>query len=340
MIRMKVFIIGGTGLLGSASAAELIRRGHEVRSVALPPLPQNSVIPSEMELVFGNYMTMTDEELQEQLSGCESLVFAAGVDERVEFPAPVLDYYIRYNVAPVERLLRIGKQTGIKRVVIMGSYFAYFAKQWSEMKLTEKHPYIRSRIMQEEAALAFNGNGMDVMILELPYIFGTQPGRKPVWTFLVEAIQGMKGVTLYTKGGTTMVTVHQAAQAVAGAVEKGKGGTCYPVGWYNMTWKEMLAIFHKYMGMPRRKVITIPSFLYLVIGRKLMKEFAARGIDSGLDMVHFADIQTANAFIDKSLIRDELGVTDDDIDAAIGDSVKLCLDSLSGKEKLLEMKAE
>lgn len=148
---MKVFIIGGTGLLGSASAAELIRRGHEVRSVALPPLPQNSVIPPEMELVFGNYMTMTDQELSEQLSGCDSMVFAAGVDERVEFPAPVLDYYIKYNVAPVERLLRIGKQTGIKRAVIMGSYFVHFAKKWPELKLTEKHPYIRSRIMQEDA---------------------------------------------------------------------------------------------------------------------------------------------------------------------------------------------
>lgn len=56
-------------------------------------------------------------------------------------------------------------------------------------------------------------------------------------------IQGMKGITIYTKGGTTMVTVHQVAQAVAGAIEKGKGGTCYPVGWYNMTWKEILAIF-------------------------------------------------------------------------------------------------
>lgn len=337
---MKIFIIGGTGLLGSASAAELIRRGHEVRSVALPPLPQNAVIPAEMEIVFGNYMTMTDEELKEQLSGCDSLVFAAGVDERVEFSAPVLDHYIKYNVVPIERLLRIGKQIGIKRAVIMGSYFAYFAKQWPELKLTEKHPYIRSRIMQEAAALAFNGDGMDVMVLELPYIFGTQSGRKPVWTFLVEMIHGMKWVTMYPKGGTTMVTVHQVAQAVAGAIEKGKGGTCYPVGWYNMTWKEMLAIFHKHMGMPGRKVFTIPTFLYRMSGKKLMKDFAARGIDSGLDMVAFADIQTARTFIDNTQIKNELDVTEDDIDAAIGASVKLCLDVITSKERLLEMKVE
>lgn len=337
---MNVYIIGGTGLLGSASAAELIQRGHSVRAVALPPVPDNSAIPQEMELVFGNYMTMTDAEIEAQMSGCDAFVFAAGVDERVEFPAPVLDHYLKYNVTPVERLLRIGKQVGIKRAVIMGSYFAYFAKQWPEMKLTEKHPYIKSRVLQEEAALAFNGGGMDVMVLELPYIFGTQPGRKPVWTFLVEAIRGMKGFTMYTKGGTTMVTVKQVAQTVAGALEKGKGGTCYPVGWYNMTWKEMLAIFHKHMGMPGRKVITIPSFMYAMSGKKIMKDFAAKGVDSGLDMVAFTEIQTAQTFIDKSLIRDELGVTEDDIDAAIGQSVKLCLESLDGITQLLDMKAE
>jgi dihydroflavonol-4-reductase len=71
-----------------------------------------------------------------------------------------------------------------------------------------------------------------------------------------------------------------------------------------------------------------------------MKDFAARGIESGLDMVAFADIQTTETFIDNTLIKNELGVTEDDIDAAIGASVKLCLDAIAGKEKLLEMKAE
>jgi len=337
---MKTFIVGGTGLLGSASAEELIRRGHKVRSVALPPLPKNAVLPAEMELVLGNYLIMSDYELLKQLTGCDSLVFAAGVDERIEFQKPVYEKYLQYNVAPVERLLRLGKQVGIKRAVIMGSYFSYFAKQWPELKLTQHHPYIRARMLQEETALAFNDLDMAVMILELPYIFGTQPGRKPVWTFLVEMIKGMKGATYYTSGGTTMVTVHQVAQAVAGALEKGQGGTCYPVGWYNKTWKEMLTIFHKAMGMPNRRILTIPSFLFRLYGQKLKHGFESKGIETGLDMVHLADIQTANTFIDKSIIRDELGVTEDDIEAAISESIKLCLEAIDGKDALLEMKAE
>jgi len=40
-------MIGGTGLLGSQGAAELISRGHKVKAIALPPLPQGAVLPPE-----------------------------------------------------------------------------------------------------------------------------------------------------------------------------------------------------------------------------------------------------------------------------------------------------
>ena len=47
---MKVCIIGGTGLLGSEGAKELIARGHQVKVIALPPLPQGAELPPEMEI--------------------------------------------------------------------------------------------------------------------------------------------------------------------------------------------------------------------------------------------------------------------------------------------------
>ena len=81
---MKVFMIGGTGLLGSEAAKELIARGHEVTSIALPPLPQGAVLPPEMKIEYGNYLEMTDDEIRAHFKGCEGFVFAAGVDERVE----------------------------------------------------------------------------------------------------------------------------------------------------------------------------------------------------------------------------------------------------------------
>ena len=339
-IPMKVFMIGGTGLLGSEAAKELIRRGHQVKSIALPPIPAGAQLPPEMPIEFGNYLEMNDEQLCGHLKGCDGFVFAAGVDERVEGPAPIYELYRKYNIDPVKRLLRLAKECGVRHAVILGSYFAYFDRIWPERELEQWHPYIRSRKDQEEAAMSFAGNGFDVAVLELPYIFGTQPGRKPVWVFLIENIRSMKGATLYPKGGTAMVTVHQVGQAVAGALERNRKGHCYPIGYYNMTWKQMLAIVHKYLGCPGRKIITIPKWMYGVGARKIMKDQAARNIQGGLNMIKFTDLQCSNLFIDPSLGCEPLGVQPDDIDAAIGDSIQLCVDVLDHKVNALGMKGE
>lgn len=337
---MKIFIIGGTGLLGSEAAKELIKRGHKVTSIALPPIPTGAGLPPEMELEFGNYMEMTDEELKKHFKGCEGFIFAAGVDERIEGPAPIYDMFKKFNITPLERLLRIAKESGVKHAVVCGSYFSYFDKLWPEKELYKWHPYIRSRRDQEDVALGFTGSNFDVAILELPYIFGTQPGRKPVWVFLVEMIRGMKNATMYPKGGTTMVTVRQVGQAIAGSLERNKGGNCYPIGYYNLTWVEMLKIIHKYMGCPDKKIITVPNFMYALGMRKIMKEQKAAGHEGGLNMVRFASLQCVNEFIDKSLGCEPLGVQSDDIDAAIGESIKLCLEVLDGKTETIGMKGE
>ena len=337
---MKVFMIGGTGLLGSEAAKVLIEKGHEVASIALPPLPKGAVLPEEMKIEFGNYLEMSDDELREKLTGCEGFVFAAGVDERVEGPAPIYDLYKKYNIDPVRRLLGLCKECGVKHAVICGSYFSYFAKKWPDKQLTKWHPYIRSRIDQEIEAMRFADDAFSVAVLELPYIFGTQPGRRPVWVFLAEQIMSMKGATLYPRGGTTMVTVHQVGQAIAGALEKTEGGKCWPIGYYNMTWKEMLKIVHKYMDCPEKPVITIPNWMYAMGGKQIIKEQQEKGIQGGLEMVKFTDIMCAHTFISKTEGCVQLGVEPDDIEGAIGDSILLCRDILENRTETVAMKGE
>lgn len=339
---MKVFMVGGTGLIGSEAASCLISRGHEVTSIALPPLPKGAVLPKEMKIEYGNYLEMSDEKLLELMKGAEGFVFAAGVDERIEMAPPIYDFFKKYNIDALERLLRLAKQAGIKHSVICGSYFSHFAKLWPKLKLTKHHPYIKSRIDQEDMALSFAGASFDVAILELPYIFGTQPGRKPVWVFLIEMIKAMKKNTFYPKGGTTMVTVKQTAQAIAGALEKNKGGKSYPIGYYNMEWKEFLGIVHEAMGYDaKRKVVTVPNFLVTMSGKKIDKARKKANIEGGLKMSKFTSIQSGKLFIVPSEGAAFLGVKADDIKQAIKDSVRLSLEVMEkDKKAFVDMKGE
>ncbi len=336
---MRVFMIGGTGLLGSEGARQLIERGHEVVSIALD-VPQGAPIPPQMELEIGNYLNMSDDELRRVMAGCDAFVFAAGVDERVEGPAPIYGTYKKFNIDPVRRLLGLAKECGVKHAVILGSYFAYFAKQHPEMQLERYHQYIRSRLDQEEAALSFAGDDFDVAVLELPYIFGTQPGRRPVWMFVAEQVRGKGNLIMYPKGGSAMVTVRQVGQAIAGAVEKNRGGRCYPIGWYNLEWAQMLDIMKAALGCSNKKVVTIPGWMLGLGARQTKKQQVAQGIDGGLDMDHFVALQTSKVFIDKNLGSVELGVTDDDLAAAIGDSMQLCAQIMDGKTKAEGMRGE
>lgn len=336
---MKILMIGGTGLLGSEGAREYIKRGHEVTSIALPPLPEGATLPEEMKIHYGNYLEMSDDELRGYLKGVDAFVFAAGVDERVEGPAPIYNLYGKYNIEPLHRFFKLCKEEGVKKAVVLGSYFSHFAKKWPHLKLTMHHPYIRSRIDQEKVALSYADDNFQVVILELPYIFGTQPGRKPVWTFLVDSIRNMDKVTLYPAGGTTMVTVKQVAQVMAGALETEKSGA-YPIGFYNLTWREFLKVVHESMGMPDRKIITIPKFVYKMGGKQIAKRQKEEGIDPGLNMVKFADLQCNKLFIEPSEGALSLGMEPDDIESAIKDSIRLSMDVLDGHVDAIEMKGE
>ncbi|HQC30524.1 MAG TPA: hypothetical protein PLP51_02180, partial [Acholeplasmataceae bacterium] len=93
---MKVMLIGGTGLLGYEAAKILSKNNHEIISFALPPKPESITIPNHMELILKNYLTLTEEELLKYMEGCEGLIFAAGIDERVEGAPPIYDLYYEY----------------------------------------------------------------------------------------------------------------------------------------------------------------------------------------------------------------------------------------------------
>ncbi len=340
---MNVFMIGGTGLLGCEAAKVLIEKGHKVTSVALPPLPVGAPIPKEMDIILEDINKKSDAEVEELLKGNDVFIFAAGVDERVEFPAPVMDYYYKFNVAPLERIFPICKKVGVKRAVVLGSYFSYLSKLRPDMKLTDKNPYFKSRIQQEQVCEAFCDDSFSCAVLELPYIFGTQPGRKPVWTVLIEQIKMMDSLpfTLYPAGGTAMLTCRQVGQVIAGAAEREKAGfDAIPIGMYNMKWDQFLKIVYAARGMGyNRKIVSVPPIMMKMGMVKVVMDYKKRKIDSGMDPFNLPDIMDIDLFINNAYAK-ELGATEDDIDAAITESIRISEEAFNGTVELLEMKGE
>lgn len=347
---MKVFMIGGTGLLGSAAAKIFIDRGNEVKTLSLPPIPVGADLPDQMEISLQDANKLTDEEITQMLKGYDIFVFATGVDERVELPPPVYDLYCKYNNAPLERYLPLAKKAGVKGAVVCGSYFAWLAKECPDMKLCEKHPYIRSRIDQEKICEKYADKDFEVAVLELPYIFGTQAGRKPVWVILIEQLKRFEDMpfTMYPAGGTAMLTVRQVGEAMAGAAEKafasvkrGEGSFhAYGISCYNVTWREFLKTVYRAMdGTPNRRIVDVPKWTFQLFGLKMRSDYKKKNIDAGIDPVGLSDIMGMNLFIPTDDCK-ALGCTPDDIEKAIFDSIKLSKEACEGKAELVEMKGE
>lgn len=312
---MHVLIIGGTGFIGYHAALACLRRGHAVTATARNR-PAQGVLPDEVVFQPVDVNQIAETDLKRLLAGQDAVVYAAGVDTAKPHPNPAYDYFYRENVQPCVRLFAAAREVGVTRGVILGSYFNTLDRLRPEMRLPALHPYIRSRHAQAEESIRVAMPTLQVMILELPWIFGSMPaGRASQWAGLVNYVRSPYPL-FFTTGGTAAVSVKHVAEAVVGAIERGEGGQHYPIGEENLTWVELLGRLSRLAGRPKR-VITVPT--PIIRGALGMYQIIlqVRGLESGLMPLPYATIQTSNMFFDPAPARAALGFGQGDLDHAL-----------------------
>ncbi|HOB29167.1 MAG: hypothetical protein WAQ32_02030 [Dethiobacteria bacterium] len=309
----KVFIFGGTGFLGYYSALEFLRKGIAVDTLALPVKDDTDLksigvwFPKEIGLKYGNLFEMTEEELTGILRGYEAMVYAVGPDDRVVPKAPAYQFFYDRLVTACGRAFSAAKKAGIKKAVLLSSYFCYFDRRYPERKLSQNHTYIRVRNEQAEEMIRIGGKEMAVVILELPYIFGRMPERMPLWKeVFLDRFEKLPAI-FFPKGGTTMIHVTGIAEAVVAATFNGMGGVRYPIGNKNVKYKAMLQIMNDVSGN-RKKVINVPTWVATIGGALVDKKYAKEGREGGLNhrkLMH--DIQSKDYYYDAKPVWEQLG---------------------------------
>ena len=315
----SVIVIGGTGFLGYHAVNELLSKGWDVTAVGLPDPRFTNHVPAAARVVLINFDETSDADLLAILSGYVALVFAAGADDRSMPRKPAYPFFHHANVEGCVRVLRLAKLAGIHRAVVLGSYFSHFNRIWPDLRLAERHPYIRSRVEQEMAVISIPG--MDVDVIELPYIFGgiPVPGWKSLWLPLVKYIR-YTPVVLYMKGGTACATAKTVGQAIAGALERGQASTCFPIGDENLTWSELLIRLAAADGR-NVKVVNLPTWLIKIGLYALWLFHQLLGKEAGLDPRYLAALQTAETFLEANSSQEVLGYQVGGLDQAFRETV-------------------
>lgn len=321
---MKIIIVGGTGFLGYHALLVALYRGYSVDTLAIEDIELGEWYPKEVNVRYGNIFEISEEDLKKHFTGYDAMIYAVGPDDRVTPPAPAYEFFHSRLVVACEKAVTAARKAGVKKCVILNSYFAYFDRIWPEKELSKHHPYIRCRVEQSERAVSAGGSKMSVIILELPYIFGSMPNRIPLWkdVFLDGFIKSK--IIFFPKGGTNMIAAEHVGEAIIGALEHGKHGRRYTVGDENHSYNEMLDMLFSALGM-HKKIINIPRLIAVIAGIIINRKWKKKGLAGGLDARYLMrDILTCNLFFDPSDTAEKLGYKRGGLKESIISTMKAC----------------
>jgi dihydroflavonol-4-reductase len=315
----KVLVIGGFGFIGYHLMRELQRTGYHAiassRSKGLSDQELGNVLLIDL-------VSMSDDQLRSILREFGVIIFAGGVDDRTIPSGDAAIFFYNGNVAPCVRLAVLCRELPVKKIIILGSYFSHFNRIRPEWKMAERHPYVRSRKLQHEETVAASCGDTEIITLDLPYIFGSAPGKTPLWKPLVNYIR-LSPIILYTNGGTNIVSVEQVALATIGAMEVASHNESWTIGDKNVSWKEMIALISHSLGK-KPWVVALPDFIVRCFALLVWVFFRLTCKQSGLNPYHFISTQTANTFFDPEPSMEKFKYTHSDMQKSMDDTVRAC----------------
>lgn len=293
----SILIVGGTGLIGYHTAITLLKHNFQVSILSRHTGPFQKYFPYTTRFHDVDIADLAQSQpLMQALQGIDTLIYATGADSRTIPPAPAYSYFYQQNVAICANVLQHAREAGIKRVIIMGSYFTYLDRLWPDLKLAQTHPYIRSRQEQMTMALALNSENFQVSIIEIPYVIGAMPGRKPLWTPLIKYLRTPFLPHFTAHGGTAIITAKHLARAIQCIIETAAPKTVYPLGEKNLPWQEFNKLFC--LGLSPRKDIFLPDWL-VKLGMSLTQFYKLLGKEPSLKP-DYAKVMLRNSYLDVS----------------------------------------
>ncbi len=311
---MRVFLTGGTGLVGSHTARQLVAAGHQVVALARPT-SDTAGLAGLAEVVRGDVLD-PPERLEAALRGCEAVVHAAALMYRRG--ATAADYE-RMNVAATGAVLRAAGAAGAKRAVHVSSIAVYAGEaeasghdeeSWREGALPARVPYAVTKRAGEEEAWRVHASGAVRLTTVRP---GVLYGERDRWlTPSLARVTRWPVVPLPGGGRTTVPVVYagNVARGIVAALEREAAvGRAYNLSDDGeLTSRELLEVFGRTLGHAPR-ILPIPGALLMAVAGA--GDVVARLIPAiaGANLRHGARRLLENNRYSSARARRELGWT-------------------------------
>lgn len=239
-----ILVTGAAGFFGSAITRALLHAGHKVRALVEPgdPAPGLAGLPAEQ--VPGN--VLDPAAMLAACRGCSAVVHAAG---RTNLRIAGRKRLARINTEGTLTVCQAALAVGVPKLVFISSLGVLGGhaepRLVSEIApapnaITQRQTYHRSKSQAEDIALSCNGESLAVCAVLPGMIWG--PGDFALSSTGLARLVLQQRHALYPPGGTALLHVDDAAQAVVLALERGQAGRRYLLAGENLTNKQLYSL--------------------------------------------------------------------------------------------------
>jgi len=284
---MRVLVTGGTGVVGTATVTELLRRGHTVRLLSRHATEESRQWPYGVEAWDASVADA--DAIRGAAEGCGAVVHLVAIVSE----SPPEATFERVNVQGTRNVVAEAERAQVVRLVYISSLGCDRGSS----------PYHKSKLEGEQIALA---SSVDTTVLRISSIYG--PGDEII-SLLVKMVRTLPAVPTINDGDDVFqpMWVEDAAQAIVTCMERDdlNHDVLEIAGPDTTSMNDVIDRLRKLTG---REPVAIPvPGVLAVLGSRLA---AAVGMDVPLDAGQVTMLEEGNVIHDPAgNALDRLGVT-------------------------------
>jgi len=261
-------VTGGTGFIGSHTAAAIQREGHSLRLLARDP--------AKVERIFGTRGVQVEQVVQgdvtdpdavaRALDGCDALVHAAAV---VALEASRRQEVLATNFRAVELAVGGAHERGFRSIVYVSSLGALFSPGGPPIAADAplargRSAYAVSKAEGERFVRALERAGAPIRSSYPPAVIGPGDPGLSEGNHTIRAF--LRDLMVITSSGFSLLDVRDLARVHARLVDPGAQNGRYLIPGRFLSWAETVALMDEVTGRRVRRV-RIPGPLLRVLGR-------------------------------------------------------------------------
>lgn len=322
---MRVFVTGGTGLLGNNLIPSLLSQGHEVLALVRSLGKARRHIAGEATLIKGD---VTDPAgFSAQLAGVDAVIHAAACYGEFYRENRSETTLRDTNVEGTLKLLQACDAHAVRRVIYVSS--AGVLENRSGAATDESAPYaskndgayFASKIEAERTAIAFSRAHTElelVVLLPTVMIGPGDIGPTPIGTLMKRLVHGEMKIVL--PGALNVADARDVAKAAVAALERGVSGKRYLLGGQRHSVGDIFATMARVSGQSAPTRAPPLAALNLVLGI-LSVVAKLRGVRPQVRPRDLARMQRDFSFSSRAA-REDLGVSYRPLEQTLADTAR------------------